>query len=120
MMNSVTVTSHVNFARGEIKHASSARPCLLLCPGFARQECDALPAESPVQQISIAFALRRVYDCVLLGGRNNKMRECTIYVSFFFFTCNQNIANIFYPNCKRWRNNYKKNPIQCRYLTRAQ
>ena len=22
------------------------------------------------------------------------MRECTIYVKFFFFTCNQNIANI--------------------------
>ena len=72
-MNTVTVTSHVNFARGETKHASSARPCLLLCPGFARQKCDALPVESPVQQISIAFALRRVYDCVLLGERNNSI-----------------------------------------------
>ena len=40
--------------------------------------------------------------------------QCTIYVTFFFFTYTQNIANIFYPSCKQWRNNCEKNPIQCR------
>ena len=38
---------------------------------------------------------------------NNKMRECTIYANFFFFTRTlENIANVFYPSCKQWRNNY--------------
>ena len=37
---------------------------------------------------------------------NNKMQECTLYVNILFFTCNQNIANIFYPSCKWCRNRY--------------
>ena len=27
------------------------------------------------------------------------MPECTLNVNIFFFTCNQNISNIFHPSC---------------------